>query len=156
MAEASLYLGPNEEPVLPGYFLVRATKDGWIMQKGDWGLVRQNDPDYWWSLTPVEDPLHGLTDEQIDARGEVATDELFDNAVRELGMALDGRTPRMLAATSDYPRFSDAVRLNEAVTKAGYDSKEHGGLEYWLCHYLAVFLKTAKEIPDETPESTTS
>lgn len=154
MAKSSLYLGPNEEEVLPGYCLVRATTDGWIMQKGDWGLVRQNDPDYWWSLTPVEDPYHGLTDEQIDARAEQPSDELFEAAVSELGLALDGRTPRMLALTSDYPRFSDAVRLNEAATKAGYSEERDGALAFWLCHYLAVFLKTAKEQPDATPENT--
>jgi hypothetical protein len=151
VARVSQYLGPNEESVLPGFVLVRAAKDGWIMQKGDWGLVHCNDPDYWWSLTPVEDPCYGLTDEQINARTGTPEDELFDDFVVELRTALDGRTERMLAC-SEYPRFDDAVRLHEAATQAGYSPKEHGSFGHWLAHHLAVFLKTAKEHPDETPE----
>jgi hypothetical protein len=109
------------------------------MQKGDWGLVHSNDPDYWWKLTPVEDPDYGLTPEQIDAREDGPQDVLFDAAVVNLREALD---------EGKCPRFDVAVRLYEAATKAGYSAKEHGSFAYWLCHHLAVFLKTAKEYPD--------
>lgn len=151
-AATTLYLGePPTEEVLPGYALVRATKDGWMLKKDDWGLIRVNDPDYWWSVTPVEDPYFGMTDEQIDA--SEADDEPFNRAASHLDMALAGRTPGELQETSAYPRFEDAIRLYEAAKKVGYSYEKDGQFAGWLCHRLAVFLKTAKARLDSEPES---
>lgn len=41
--------------VLPGWYLIRARRKGNHMQEGDWGLVRQNDPDFIWTTKPVKD-----------------------------------------------------------------------------------------------------
>lgn len=158
--------GAGGHEVLPGYALVRATKDGWMMRKGDWGLVRMNDPDYWWSKTPVEDPYLGLTDAEIDKRPEpdLAYDT-FQDAVDELQNALDGRTEPMLEqGRYNYPRFEDAIELYEAAKLAGWSLKKkpiNGGtmearepFAYWLCNYLAVFLKTATVMPESVEAPT--
>ena len=50
---------------LPGWYLVRATTDGWMMKDQDWGLVRCNDPDFYWDVTPIPDPYKGMTDEEV-------------------------------------------------------------------------------------------
>lgn len=53
--------------VLPGFALIRATADGSIMERGDWGLVQMNDPSFYWPSTPRPDPFYNFTDEQINA-----------------------------------------------------------------------------------------
>lgn len=146
VAETTLYVGPGDADVLPGFGLVRATKDGWLMKKGDWGLVHVNDPDYWWSPTPVEDPLDGLSDEEIDKLPPEAfkTDD-YDTATEKIDDALSGRSPSMLEKDCHaYPRFEDAARLYDAAKQAGYDRARDGRFAAWLCHRLAIFLKTAK------------
>jgi len=59
-------LSEEETHVFPGIFLVRATEDGMQMKKGDWGLVRCNDPDVFWSKDPEKDPCWDLSDEEVD------------------------------------------------------------------------------------------
>lgn len=151
-----LYLGPGDVHVLPGYGLIRAAKDGWLMKNGDWGLVHINDPDYWWGATPVEDAFYGLSDEELDKLPETAKNDAFDTAVEQIDDALSGRSPSMLEKDSyAYPRFDDAMRLYEAAKQAGYDRERDGRFAAWLCHHLAVFLKTAKiyEDEDQRPEA---
>lgn len=154
VAEAKLYVGLGESHALPGIGLVRATKDGWLMKNGDWGLVHVNDPDYWWSATPVEDPFYGLTDDEIN-KLPASVGDSFDAACDQIDDALAGRGPSMLDKDCHaYPRFDDAMRLYEAAKQAGYEQSTHGRFAAWLCHHLAVFLKTASalEEPSETPE----
>jgi hypothetical protein len=156
VAKATLYVGPAEERPLPGYSLVRATQDGWSMKKDDWGLVDINDPAYWWSVTPVEDPLAGLTDEQINAMEDGPKDAAFDAAVESLSEGLAGRSVGMLGPdVMAYPRIDCAIRLYEAAKSVGYDQERDGSFAHWLCHRLAVFLKTAKPHVDSTSEAET-
>ena len=68
-----LYVLPSgEQEVIPGIFLVRATRDEGPddddIKKGDWGLVRSNSPDFVWSQTPEKDPEFGLSEEEINAQ----------------------------------------------------------------------------------------
>jgi hypothetical protein len=39
--------------VIPGWHLLRATRNGDYMEKGDWGLVNINDPAFYWKTIPV-------------------------------------------------------------------------------------------------------
>lgn len=149
VAKTTTYLGPGEAEVLPGYALVRATKDGWLMKNGDWGLVHVNDPDYWWSATPVEDAFDGMSDEEVDRLASSTNNDAYDSAVEQIDDALSGRTPSMLEKDCyAYPRFEDATRLYDAAKATGYDREKHGRFAAWLCHHLAVFLKTAKAYED--------
>lgn len=161
VAKTDLYRGPDKDEVLPGWYLIRATQDGDFLKKDDWCLVKINDPDFWWQVTPVEDPDWGLTDEQIDALPpDDKRYEAFDKAAENLEEALNGATEDMQNLGESYskyyhlPRFEDAGLLWEAARQAGYDPKVHGyRFAFWLCHYLAVFLKTAKIEKQEEQES---
>lgn len=136
LAKTVLYLGPKKKEVLPGYSLVRATIDGNYMKKDEWGLVRCNDPDVIWSVTPVVDPDDGLSDDQI---GRIENSKeyqkqclVFDKAFVNLEKALN----RM--------NFDYAIWLGVAMKKSGYNPKKHGyRSSCWLCHHIAKFLKTA-------------
>ena len=141
-AKTAYYVGKNTDEVLPGYILVRATKDGNYMRKNDWGLVRCNNPDFIWSITPVCDPLDGLSDKQIDALAKDANCcKPYEKAVKSLRKSLDSGS------------FDYCVSLGEAMKKAGWKPEDDGWGAEWLCNYLAKFLKTAtveKELGDNT------
>ena len=132
VAKTVMYVGHNSQEVLPGYFLVKATENGNYMNRGDWGLVRCNDPDYIWSINPVRDPADGLTDEQIDTLTD-GVFEGYDRAVKNLEESLNKGC------------FDKAVWLGTSMKQAGYRPKKHGYRgACWLCNYLAKFLETAK------------
>jgi hypothetical protein len=136
-AETVMYVKPNTNYVLPGYFLVRATKDGRIMKKDDWGLVQCNDPDFIWSITPVCDPDDGLSDEQVD--------ELPDDKNRYTSY---WSAAKNLSKALNLGSFDNCVRLGEAMKKAGWVSWDVGYGTYWLCNHIAKFLKTANVVKD--------
>lgn len=56
MCEQCVTEATDHGEVLPGWILIRATRDGNIMQADQWGLVSGNDPDYFWSVTPRPEP----------------------------------------------------------------------------------------------------
>lgn len=151
-AKTDLYLGPNDESVLPGWYLTKATKDGNFVKKDDWCLVQCNNPDYWWQITPIEDPDFGLTDEEMYKLDKHTYEDrygAFDKAVENLEEALNGTTANMQSIDKDsrhcLPRFESAGLLWEAARKVGYDPEVHGyRFAFWLCHHIATFLKTAK------------
>jgi len=137
-ARAVTYVGPKKKNVLPNYFLVRATKNGSKMKEGDWGLVRINDPDYIWSITPLLDPDDGLSDEEIIS-------PFKDNNYKE-----DSNYKEFYKAVSNIEKslnsgsFDKAIQLGEAMKKSGYNPHKHGYRSaFWLCDHIAKFLKTA-------------
>ena len=137
------YVGKDGNQVLPGYFLVRATKDGREMKNGDWGLVVCNDPDFIWSITPVCDPDDGLTDEQIDA--------LPDDKMRYRAWE---KANRKLKKSLDSASFDSSIRLGNAMRDVGYVPDNDGIASWWLCNYIAKFLKTATVVKELKEEST--
>jgi hypothetical protein len=68
-----LYFGE----VFPGWFLIRARRDGDLMKVGDWGLLECNDPSIIWSVTPIIKEPDSLTIAEFDARFTVFCDELY-------------------------------------------------------------------------------
>ena len=107
------YLSP-----LPGWWLVRASDDGMMMKKNDWGLVRHDDPDFIWSITPWPDPG--------DEAGELS-DKWWDEC---------GEFMRSLTSA---PR--EGWLLVEACIKAGYDPEEPGCVEFWLFDHLGKWIR---------------
>jgi hypothetical protein len=133
VAKTVYYIGKDTNEVLPGYILVRATKNGSYMKKGNWGLVRYDNPDFIWSITPVCDPSSGLSDEQIDALPKEVDKqyEQYEKAVKNLRKSLNKGC------------FDHCVSLGEAMKKSGWKPEKDGFGPYWLCHYIGQFLKTA-------------
>lgn len=111
---------------LPGWFLVRATRDGWFMKKDDWGLVRSNDPDFYWQATPLPDPYKGFTDEEVNA--SKILDKDFLKAYEEFWPKLEG------SALAGY-------KLVRACEQMGYEEKVHGSVEWWLFDFLGRYLQ---------------
>ena len=135
------YVGPNGERVLPDYSLVRANRNGNLMRRGDWGLVRCNDPDYVWSVIPVRDPEDGMSDKEIE---EFSVTYLLRKEYNEFDIAVENLKQSLDSGTFDY-----AIILGEAIRKAGYKRKKHGSVSsYWLCNHIARFLETAKIVND--------
>ena len=53
--------------VLPGYNLARARRDGNDWKKGEWGLIKCNDPTYRWMSVPKKDTNYvDIPDDFID------------------------------------------------------------------------------------------
>lgn len=57
--------------ILPGYFLVKATRDAFQGKDCEWpkgwyGWVRCNDPDFIWEGKPIPCPYNGMTDKEIN------------------------------------------------------------------------------------------
>jgi hypothetical protein len=87
--------------VLPGWVLIRASRDGNLMKAGQWGLVSGNDPDYVWSATPrpeppCQDPQWSAWSEEARhfeeaLRADPPTGYLLYAAARQAGFIPEGR-----------------------------------------------------------------
>ena len=115
---------------LDGWVLIRATKDGFFMKKGEWGLLRSNDPDFIWEETPTLDPTEGLTDEELD-KASVELQDAEDNFTRAAQKFEDD--------LQGYP--ASGWELYNAALKAGYDKAKHGRFAFWVFNHLAKHLR---------------
>lgn len=122
---------------IPGWYLVRAKRDGNWMRKGDWGLVECNDPTYVFSTTPWIDPVHGWTDDQINA------------ATQEENDLMDKWMDDMYAFEEQLAKFDAGVdagwRLIEACREAGFKPgiNADGSCANWLFHQLGKLVADA-------------
>jgi len=117
--------------VFPGWYLVRARRDGHFMKKAQWGLVRQNDPEFYWDITPIDDD----SDENFD----IFTEKLeqfeeqfysdFDSSVALLQSIFKRRLSKF---------FLRPFKLTKRPT-------------YDLFKYLGKFIKNSKPEADEDP-----
>jgi hypothetical protein len=129
MAETKCY-----GEVMPHWWLVQATKEGWMMKPGDFGLVYINDPDFVWSpdFMPMIDPTFDLTDEQQDVMTEEQNKEwdVFYDRVTEIEKHFD------CEPTTGY-------NLVSAAKEAGYDEDKHGWrFLAWLTHQMALVMQS--------------
>lgn len=124
--------------VLPGWYLMRARRKSSMMEVGDWGLVRCNDPDFVWSTSPIPDPTFGLTDDQINS--------LPDGITKEFNLRCDKFEEELYV-----PAYIGYL-LVEAGRKVGYNQEEHGAFAYWLFHYLGHHIMiTEPDLSEQDP-----
>lgn len=127
MCEQCLAECEDHGSVVPGIFLVRATRDGHSMRAGQWGLVVQNDPFVVFDEDPWPDPVHGLSDDEIDAIED------------------DGPMVRWLEAGRRFEASmvmppEDGHVLLLACEGAGY-SPQDGSVSFWLFHRMGEMLR---------------
>lgn len=107
--------------VVPGIFLVQATKKGLLMSPGDFGFVESADPFYVFSQVPSPDPDFGLSDEEIDTLPYNAEADKWQNTAEKFCRNL----------------LVDPIvgwRLVQACIECGYNADEHGYVGFWLFH----------------------
>lgn len=66
---------------LPGWYLMRARKDGDLLEIGDWALVQCNDPDVYWTGTPEIDPNSYSDDGDVVYPSDSFLDALYSQHV---------------------------------------------------------------------------
>lgn len=100
------------------------------MKKGQWGLVRSNDPTCVWTPKPMVDLLMGVSEADFDQilAAKTAEVDAFEAAAKEFSAAFK---------SSD---LASAHHLYEGGLKAGYNRDIHGFFENWLFDYLAKWL----------------
>ena len=123
MAEAVILI--DDKPVIGEFFLVRATKDGGIMKNGEFGLVRWNDPDFIFNVTPEIEPPDDDTIENDDLY--FAWLEKARNFQQHLSASNAG--------------LNASYELVKGCIDAGFKYEIDGIVEYWLFTYLAQFIK---------------
>jgi hypothetical protein len=137
MCETCLSQCDDYGEVLPGWFLVRATKDSGItMEAGDWGLVDCNSPSFIFEHTPIKNPIVGLTIEESE---ESKLDEPYyrfisvsDSIGIDMFESIDTSTPNL--------PFSVCNKLYKSCIEAGWNEDKEPML-YWLCHHIATYLE---------------
>jgi hypothetical protein len=118
-----LYLGE----FLPGFYLGRARRDGYEGKKGDWFLVRCNDPDIYWRETPRLKTSFKSDSEYYNSITTFAQD-LSENA-------LD---------------FTFSHELVEIATETGsYNRLRDGNFVFRLYDLLAKYIVKANPVVDE-------
>ncbi|HEX2697081.1 MAG TPA: hypothetical protein VHM28_05185 [Anaerolineales bacterium] len=113
-----------------------ATKDadGWL--KGQYGLVRINDPDFVWSGELMLNPWFQLSDAEIDSLPP--GDRRISDFDRYVDM-IDEIEPSFEVG----PMYG--YWLVSACIEDGYDSKLHGKrVVFWLIHHIAEKLSKEK------------
>ncbi|ALG86568.1 hypothetical protein [Gordonia phthalatica] len=137
---------------LPGWTLARARAEhpNSTWHRGEWGLIRIDDPAFRWRITPTRSPDHGMPEEEADA---------YFNS-------LDPESPehrRLMVFTSEsWADFSEAFErcdavdgyeLIKAAVQVGYDDSEGYGFSRWLFDYLGAYLGTATPEYDDAGDA---
>lgn len=143
-----------KKQVLPGYYLMKAQVDYLpVIKKGMYGLIRCNDPDVVWDVEPMIDPLHGMSDEEIESISEDSAEW------KAHGQFLETAQNFCEWFRLDYDRVGSkyknwgldpevAYNIIHACKIAGYDKDKDGAFEYWLLNHIARFLELEKEVAD--------
>jgi hypothetical protein len=136
VAKTETFLDP-----IPNWWLVRATDDGHVMKKGEWGLVQCNDPDFVWTVTPKVDPLSGLSEEEIN---ELSNDDPawkdFEDWSEKSRIFLSELQQNFVHDVSVY------WNLIEAAREKGYDP-DKDVFAFWFFNYLGYYLEGKKPFP---------
>lgn len=127
--------------VLPGWTLVRARRQGNIMEVGHWGLIEMNDPTFIWTGKPRRDPTRGMDEAQEAAYWEAVTQEQLDELsahesdVREVFSEISPMT---------------GWKLVDACLRAGYKPDRDGAVELWLEDRLARHIEATPPFRDDS------
>lgn len=143
VAKTKMYVLPGQpEEVLPGYFLVRATQDGHEMKANEWGLVRCNDPDFIFAVTPEPFAFWGMSDEELDKLPDHEQDSISE---WETLSATFGKQTLASILERQYREYFETIdQLRLACVAKGWKA-EDSSMERWLFHYLGTYLLTAVE-----------
>lgn len=116
--------------LVPGWFLVLATKDGAVMKAGNYGLLRINDPDFIFTVKPVKDKFYHLSDEEINHLPLVD----FLSNTRKLG--------EVHYSIYDSLKCSPEIgyKLYCSCIKTGY-KEDDDTLEYWLINKMGQMIE---------------
>lgn len=129
---------------MPGWYLMRATRDGIVWKAGEWGLVSGDDPDFRWSSTPTPSVLFGVHDDSEQERWLQANE-----GTPQYERELSGPPADFSAALLTEP--GRGYRLVVAAMQRGYDPEESGDFASWLFDLLGEHLKDvpSKGMPRE-------
>jgi len=117
--------------VLPGWYLVQATKDGakGEMKAGMYGLVQCNDPDFRFKTKPYPDPLRDLDPALLDK----------DDPRWDTGMTWCNKADKFGRELQGEPRA--CWRLVQAAIACGYDPDTSGYFDGWLFHRMGKMIQ---------------
>ena len=153
-------------PVVPGFYLIKAQKDGWYIKKDWYGLVDCNDPDFVFSIVPEKDPLYSMSAQEKEAMGEKNFSQLVDAwedkyLEFEAQMTIDPRCCRAGHNADGTPREPQhrgvdlivSHKLYQACVDAGWnpedmEKKPHSHIYAWLFHRIACHLEAETLIED--------
>lgn len=115
---------------LPGWYLHVARKENDIWPKGEYGLIRSNDPDFIFKTTPFMDPMSGFTDDEMNNASQELKDQQ-DEWFKKVGefaeeLVTDPRTGYDLVA---------------AAMVAGYNPDEDGDFSGWLFNRMGRLMR---------------
>lgn len=116
--------------LFPGWTLVKARLDSDSMKAGDWGLVRQNDPDFVWRKPapgPL-DPLYGLTEEE--ERKIPKEDPRWETSSKWTRLVDGLKLKPSKGYNSHYPNVY--YELVAGGISAGYNPNTDGNFNFWL------------------------
>lgn len=123
-------LAANYGEVVPGWCLLRATRDYLGTRRGDWALATDGIPECWWpsELEPLKNPAHGQSDDAIDLMGapDIEAIDRFVQVADDIWghVRMEARTERCLMV---------------AAEEEGFD-RERFFLSDWLVHRMAVLI----------------
>lgn len=134
--------------VLPGWLLARARREvEWAdWKKGEWGLIKSNDPTFRWTTTPTPNPTWGMSEKEEDDWIEAQPDGSPEK-VRAEFLGFEGDFHEQFSSCT----AMEGYRLVSAAIEKGYDPAVHGGFAYWFFDFIGEFLKTAEPLEDEHP-----
>jgi len=134
------YSKAEDDTFLGKYHLVKATKDGYSMKAGDWGLVEVNDPDFIFSVTPWPSPWVDCTENELDSlSGEDSKEDIRWTHAAD----------KFIQEVYDSGCFRTTAELVFLCQKNGY--VEHTTkpltetIQHWLFHHLGVYMMTHSE-----------
>lgn len=119
--------------VMPGYMFVKATVDGNMMKKGDYGLVVSNDPDVVFR-NPMIDITEGMSDEEVNNLQRPENKKDLDKWMEFGSRAEEFEKTLLMLPSSGY-------ELYKAAMEVGYNREKHGRFSFWLFDYLARFIE---------------
>lgn len=124
------------DEVLPGFWLMKAQKQGLRWNADDWGLVECNDPTITWTSDPQPSPTYGLSDQEEEKWYEdnKADRQLIESTMK--GPSEDFKSALRLDPQTGH-------RMVEAGRRKGYDPDRSGDFAWWLWETLGEHLRTA-------------
>lgn len=129
MAEARMV----KQDVIPGYILMQSTKGTKHWPEGHYGLVVLNDPLLVWEGLPAsEDPLFGLSNEELD--GVWDEDPSWGPSEAFMNFAMSRRDQFRMGPLEGY-------QFVKACSEVGFNPEADGDPVIWFFGYMMTQLR---------------